>query len=310
MQTPETGGYNRGRSRGNLGNGKEVSQAVEEHSEPGGKGEISGPSANRTSALSPTEALIEDLFSSDYATRVDAVRALQRLGREGADAMVAALLRMTDPAGFPALTFAIEELGPIAAEPVIRALGTLEIRRERDMYLVECLLDALRRLWSRRVASAIAALVDRFDEVVALHRNSVLAGVARSVQLKALAILGEFGDRSRLDALMQRLQEEPVTLRPEVLAAVQKIGDRRALRPLLQTARTVGSSCFQQDVKEAIRVILKREGLDADSPALGDLSPEEKECLWKMFPRARLNGNGNGHAAQPVERAVAPTSGA
>jgi HEAT repeat protein len=275
--------------------GKEVWIEVEELSEPGGRAKTETKPVQATSeAHASIETWVKNLLSSDYLVRLEAVGQLKRHGREAAEAVLQLALRSADIAVFPALSHALEEFGRPAADAILQGLGAIEVRREREVYLVECLIDALRTSWSPRAAAAVDSQVVKFNAVIARNGNASMGALCRHAKIKAIATLGEFGDRRRLPELVALLEQGLGTMHPEVISALANAGDRQAVAALVKSLETVDSLALQQEIKEAVRRIARREKATADDAAFAGLAEAQKSLLLKILPRARVANGRSG----------------
>jgi hypothetical protein len=239
---------------------------------------------------------LRNLLSSDYPDRLEAEGQLKQVGREAADAIIPMMIKAPDLSAFPAFTHALEEIGKAAGEPACAALETLEVRRERDVYLAECLIEVLRQIRDRRTAPVIARMIDKFNAVIERNGNSVLVSICQHARLKAHLVLGEFGDRSRVQDLMNQIERDRRLLHPSIIEVLAELGDKRALVPLLKIYASVDSLAIQEDAGEAIRDIIKREHVAPGDPVFDRLKKTERILLNRVFPGPRA-ANGNGHSA-------------
>jgi HEAT repeat protein len=260
---------------------------VEELSDPGGR-------AKHTYLAQPDtfKLHLKAILSSDYVARLEATGQLKQHGKAAAEAILQMMVRASDLSAFPALTHALEEIGRPCEEAILSCLEGLDIRRERDVYLTECLVGVLRHLRDRRSSPVIARIVDRYNAIIQRNGNSVLVSVCQHAKLKAHVVLGELGDRSRVDDLLEQVQRDHRLINPGIIQVLAEIGGRRALGPLLRVVETVDSAAIQDDAVEAIRRIVRREKLPATDPVFGGLSKGCAALLAKVF---KPNG-GNGQA--------------
>lgn len=209
------------------------------------------------------------------------------------------LRRTSDVSHFPVLIEMLESLGDAARRPAIRALEASELKRARDVYLVECLLDALPEGRDPESAAAVASVIRRCREAMERNGNGALSAICQHARIRAHSILGDMGDRSCLDDLVDLCAAEGPHMRPEVIAALHEIGDRRSLVPLLHSYEAQESGAIREDIRDAFLQIARREGIGFDSPSFADLTASEKAILQKFHPRPR-NGNGsNGDGHRP-----------
>jgi HEAT repeat protein len=271
---------------------------VEELSEPGGR-------AKHTSqkTFNPNHDTLKlhlkNIVSSDYLARIEAASQLRQFGRDGAEAIVQMLLKANDLSAFPALTHALEEIGRPAVESIVAALEHLEIRRERDVYLAECLVGVLRHIAERRSSPVIVRVVDKFNTVIERNGNSVLVAVCQHAKLKAHTVLGELGDRSRVTDLMAQVEKDHRLINPEIIEVLSKVGDKRALVPLFRLLASNESPAIQDDALEAIREIVKREKIAANDGVFARLGKAERGLMFRVFSSVKPVNGHNGFNGSP-----------
>jgi len=278
-----------------------VTEKVEDR-EPGGSRDKEDGNPNHprsgTSVASlnreKIRALVNDVLSSDYLTRLKAVSMLGAQGEEAAEELVQAVQRASDVSTFPVVTEVLKAMGRTARGPVLKAIHAAELKRPRDVYLVECLLDVLPEGRDPAAATAIAAVLDKCRAAILRNGNSVLVSLCQHARIKAHAALGEMGDRRCLDDLVDLVQQNGPHLRPETIETLHELGDRRAVGPLLRSYEAQESGALREDIRDALLQVLKREGLSPESAVFSKLAPPERATMLKMFPRKSNGTNGNG----------------
>lgn len=281
---------------------------MEELSEPGGRAKhTSQKTANPNHDT--LKLHLKNILSSDYLARIESASQLKQYGRDGADAIVQMLLKATDLSAFPALTHALEEIGRAAVESINAALDHLDIRRERDVYLAECLIGVLRHIGERRSSPVVVRTVDKFNSVIERNGNGVLVSVCQHAKLKAHTVLGEFGDRSRISDLMAQVEKDHRLISPVIIEVLAKVGDKRALVPLFRLLASNESPSIQDDALESIREIVKREKVVANDPIFAKLGKAERGLLFRVFSSVKPVNGQNGFQG-PVQGGTAGHSGA
>lgn len=228
-------------------------------------------------------------MASDYLKRVQAAAELQKLGKEAAQVVVEHLQR-SDVSAYVQLTAVLESVGRAAVDVIVAALRSIDVKRAKDVYLAECLMDALERIDDKRASAAVAELIDRFNERIERNPNSLLAALCQHAKIKAHSILGEFGDRSRIDDLVKVIESDPKHIRPELIETLMQIGDKRALVPLALFFENQPSTAIQEDARDAFREIVRREKVAPDDPVFQALNGQAQGLLQKLYPRAKLLG--------------------
>lgn len=280
-----------------------MTEPVEDREPGGSRAQSHPPSPPRsgTSVASPNRekirALVRDVLSSDYLSRLQAASLLGLEGEEAAEELIQAAQKASDVSTFPVVTEVLESMGRAARRPALKAIRAAELKRPRDVYLVECLLDVLPEGRDAEAAEAIASVLDKCLAAIERNGNSVLVSLCQHARLKVHSVLGEMGERRCLDDLIRLVSETGPHLRPETIEALHEIGDRRAISPLLRSFEAQESGALREDIRDALLQVLKREGLTPDSDYVQQLPAAEKATLARLLPRAR-NGhsNGNGHS--------------
>ena len=102
-------------------------------------------------------------------------------------------------------------------------------------------------------------------------------------------MLANLDSRAGLDDLLAMLNSGRHRVPDGVVRALEQIGDRRALAPLVRLFAIEETVTFSgaQLVKATIREIMRKEKVTSKDRVFRDLNPEERVLLEKLLPRAR-----------------------
>ncbi len=160
-------------------------------------------------------ALAEALRDQDEYVRKSAVMALRRIGGPRAmEAMRAALADRSEQVCLQA----VKGLGELRDAGAVEALIKVLARRERS--LVSAATEALSRIGPDAVVPLMEAFKDRY--------------LRRRIGTQVWRILAEMGPRT-VDPLIQVLGDENYYVRLTAMTILGRIGDRRAVGPILNT---------------------------------------------------------------------------
>ena len=198
-------------------------------------------------ALEPLHAA---LLSQDWVVRMHAARAVGRLGNPTSVETLGLLLQDTVPAVRDEAIEALVSIGESAVAPLVEALA------HQDWRIRLRATEALCVMKSQTAVKPLTGLLQRDPDI--------------AVRQEAARALGNIGDRTTVDALLEAI-EEP-RLRVRAIEALGKIGDRRVLPLLFRLISELKTSeyedrtpaCedhrYEQDlasVEEAIRALAR-----------------------------------------------------
>jgi HEAT repeat protein len=108
-------------------------------------------------------------------------------------------------------------------------------------------------------------------------------------KVKIHRALVEFGEKGGLADLLEMLGDGRKRVRDGVVETVTRIGDRRALVPLVRLYDIDEHVTFSgaQFIKEAIREIARREHVTPDDKLFKELTVAERAALDRVFPKGR-----------------------
>jgi HEAT repeat protein len=173
-------------------------------------------------------------------------------------------------------------------------LGHLpHIRWPEHVYLVENLVDILAQLRDRRAATPLLEQLAKLNAAIRRHQlnaairrhhNPQLVHCCEAAKVKIHRALIEFGEKRGLEDLTEMLGDGRKRVRDGVVDAIGRIGDRRALVPLV---RLVHIDEHARSIKQAIREIVRRERVTPEDRLFKDLNPSERAALVRVFPKPR-----------------------
>jgi hypothetical protein len=267
----------------------------QEQERPGPLRERSGSTVLAHASREEIQKHIKDLLSDDYTVRAASVSVLEKYGEDAAEALVDILIRKADhPHALSNYSDALAEIGKPSLNVLLQALGHLgEVRRPEDVYLVESFIDLLGLIHDRRAVGPLLELLPKLDRAIRRNHNRQLVHCAEAAKVRIHRVLIELGEKKGLDDLLATLGDGRRRVREGVVDALARVGDRRALVPLVRLYDIEEHVSFSgaQFIKEAIREIARRERVSVDDRLFKDLTTPEQAARDKVFPRAR-NGNG------------------
>ncbi|MBI4565503.1 MAG: hypothetical protein HY716_12485 [Planctomycetes bacterium] len=238
---------------------------------------------------------IKDLTSEDYAVRSESASGLEKFGQRGAEVLAETLLTKPMPHQFlRSFEEALEEIGKPCLPAVLRGLSQIrEIRKREDVYLIELFVEVLSNVGDRRVATIVAAQLGKLNRRIKHNHDRLLTDVCVAAKVRLHGVLAGLDSAAGLDDLLGMLGDGRRRVPDGLVAAVEKVGDRRALVPLIRLYRIEEVVTFSgaQLIKTTIREIMRRERITAKDRVFKDLNPEERAVLEKLLWRNR-----NGHA--------------
>ena len=234
---------------------------------------------------------IKDLLSDDYAVRAASISELGKYGQAAAEALVDALLKKQDhPHALTNFSDALAEIGKPSLNVILHAFShILEVKDPRDVYLLESFVDLLSVLHDRRAVAPLLEQLAKLNRVSAANGDRQLQNCCESGRIRIHRLLADLGEKGGLEDLLSMLGDGRKRVRDGVVETLHRVGDRRALVPLLRLydIEEHVSCSGAQFIKEAIREIARRERVTPEDRLFKDLTAEEKASLEHVFPKAR-----------------------
>lgn len=255
-------------------------------SEPGGKGE-----SHVAEKKEKIQKHIKDLMSDDFSVRTASVRMLGKFGEEAAEALVDNLLKKPDhPHALANFSDALAEIGKPSLNVLLHALNhVVEIRRAEDVYLLESFVELLGTMPDRRAAAPLLEQLAKLDRRMKKNHDKQVVFCCEAAKVKIHRILANLGEKGGLDDLLGMLGDGRRRVRDGVVDALTRIGDRRALVPLVRLYDIEEHVSYSgaQFIKEAFREIARREHVGADDKEFLAVEPSERALIEKLLPKAK-----------------------
>lgn len=262
--------------------------------EPGSMRERQGSAVLAPAAKEEIRKHVKELLSDDFSVRAASMTTLGKYGSDAAEAIVDALVRK--PAETNALinfSDALAEIGKPSLNVILHALNHIaEVKRCEDAYLIENFVDILSVLRDRRAGSTLLEQLAKLNTAIKRNHNAQLVHCCELAKVKIHRALVELGEKGGLSDLLEMLGDGRKRVRDGVVEVITRIGDRRALVPLVRLYDIDEHVTFSgaQFIKEAIREIARREHVTPDDKLFKDLVPAERAALDRVFPKFKNSG--------------------
>lgn len=234
---------------------------------------------------------VNELLSDDYAVRAASMTSLEKYGSAAAQVIVDTLVKKPEePHALSSFTDALAEIGKPSLNVVLHALNHIvDVKRPADAYLIENFVDLLSSLRDRRAVPTLLEQLAKLNAAIRHNRHGQLVHCCELAKVKIHKALIEFGERGGLDDLIDMLGDGRKRVRAGVVEAVTRIGDRRALVPLVRLYDIDEHVTFSgaQFIKEAIREIAVREGVTPEDRLFKDMNAAERMALDRVFPKSK-----------------------
>ena len=233
---------------------------------------------------------VKELLSDDFAVRAASMTSLGKYGAVAAEAIIDELVRKPETSALTSFSDALAEIGKPSINVVLHALGHLpHIRWPEHVYMVESFVELLAQLRDRRAVTPLLEQLAKLNAAIKRHHNPQLVHCCEAAKVKIHRALIEFGEKSGLEDLTEMLGDGRKRVRDGVVDAISRIGDRRAIMPLVRLydidERVTYSGA--QLIREAIRAIVRRERVTPEDRLFKDLNPAERAVLERVFPKSR-----------------------
>ncbi len=260
-----------------------------EPEKPGPVRERTGTAALAADKKDEIHKRIKDLLSEDYTVRAQSITELGKYGQDAAEALVDTLLKKADhPHALANFSDALAEIGKPSLHVLHHALNhVVEAKRCEDVYLLESLVDLLGLLRDRRSVAPLLEQLAKLDRAIKRNHDKQLVHCSEAAKVRIHRILVELGEKGGLADLLEMLGDGRRRMRDGIVDAITRIGDRRALVPLVRLYDIEEHVSFSgaQFIKEAIREIARREHVASEDKLFKDLSALERAALERVFPR-------------------------
>jgi HEAT repeat protein len=234
---------------------------------------------------------VQDLYSEDFAVRAESSIQLEKFGKAAAEAIVKALTKKSHQLNvLTPFTEVLEEIGKPAVPVLIHALDSIEdVRTPEEVYVLESFVDTIGRIGDKRAADTLARQLDTLNRAIKRNGNKPLVEACTHAKVRIQLILGELGSRAGLEELLAMLGDGRRRVREGVVESLGRIGDVRALVPLvrLYAIEDDVSLAMAEDIRDALREIMRRERIAPDDKVFKDLMPPERETFERLLPKVR-----------------------
>lgn len=237
--------------------------------------------------------LVNDLLGDDLETRLSALTDLAGNGKKGAEVLSRRLARTTDPYAQDTLLAAIEEIQRPAFEPLLSVFARLsDPRSSQSFELIEDMARSLVYLGDRKAIPAVLEYLRRLKSLAERSHEARVVERCHTTRLRLVLLLAEVGVSDGLPELLSLLKDGARRVPEAVVDALARIGDRRALLPLLRlhALEKRVSDWGARQIQTAFRTIARRETVGPHDPVFAGLAAAEKETLDRWLPKARKNG--------------------
>ena len=259
--------------------------------EPGSLRERQGSAVLAPAAKEQIKRHVKELLSDDFSVRAASMTSLEKYGADAAEAIVDALVRKpAEPHALTNFSDALAEIGKPSLNVILHALNhVLEVKRSEDVYLIENFVDILTLLHDRRATAPLLDQLAKLNAAIKRNHNAQLVHCCEAAKVKIHRALIEFGEKGGLQDLIEMLGDGRRRVRDGVVEALTRIGDRRALVPLVRLYDIDEHVTFSgaQFIKEAIREIARREHVTPEDRLFKDLTSAERAALDRVFPKAK-----------------------
>jgi HEAT repeat protein len=259
--------------------------------EPGSSREKHGPAVLAPAAKEEIKKHVKDLLSDDFTVRAASMTSLEKYGASAAEAIVDALVKKpAEPHALTSFSDALAEIGKPSINVILHALNHIrEVKRAEDVYLIENFVDILALLRDRRAGASLLEQLTKLNAAIKRNHNAQLVHCCEAAKVKIHRALVEFGEKGGLEDLVEMLGDGRKRVRDGIIEAVTRIGDKRALVPLVRLYDIDEHVTFSgaQFIKEAIREIARREHVTPEDRLFKDLTAPERAALDRVFPKAK-----------------------
>jgi len=247
-------------------------------------GQKSEPPGRNSMATLEIQKHIKDLTSSDYAVRDHSVTQLEKFGKPAAEALVNRLLtRGVSHDLLRSFEDAFEEIGRPCVDALMGGLDRVpEIRKAEDVYLIELFAETLGHLG--RGDAKIAEQLEKLNKRVRQNHARLLTDTCIAAKVRIHVALAGIDSRRGLDDLLTMLGDGRRRLPDGLVAALERVGDKRALLPLtrLYTIEEAVTFSGALAIKGTLRDILRREKLGTKDRVFKEFNPEERAQFDKL----------------------------
>ena len=223
--------------------------------------------------------LLRDLASQDYETWNEALQQLSRRSIDSINPMIEAMRhRAEDPEFCTRIGMALKALGPRRGRPVAEALEWVE-----EPLPLQTLVEVIGSL----NVNALTYRLKDFLEDNTPESDGAKPDHLKRARAKAHLELARIGSRVAIRELRDDLRRKGYRVEPELLAALELIGQKDELLDLI---RMYGreDAYIRQRIASAVRTIMKREKIRRNNALVRGLSPAHRKNLDTILGRKNL----------------------
>ncbi len=229
------------------------------------------------------EDLLTDLANSDYSTWNEALYRLSRKGIAAVNPLIEEMSRRSDdPEYCTRVGMVLRALGPRRGRPIGEALGWVDEPLP--------LLTLVEAIGSLKVNALTYRLKDLLERDVLLPGPAPRSQLIHRVRAKAHLELARIGSRVAIQELREDLRRKDHRVEPEILVALEMIGQKDELLDLI---RIYGreDTFIRQRIATAVQKILRREKIRPSHAIIRGLSPTHRKSLDTILGRKQIRAN-------------------
>jgi HEAT repeat protein len=229
------------------------------------------------------EDLLADLANSDYSTWNEALYRLSRKGIVAVNPLIEEMSRRSDnPEYCTRVGMVLRALGPRRGRPIGEALGWVEEPLP--------LLTLVEVIGSLKVNALTYRLKDLLERDILKHGQAPRPGLFHRVRAKAHLELARIGSRVAIQELRDDLRRKDHRVEPEILVALEMIGQKDELLDLI---RIYGreDTFIRQRIATAVQKIMRREKIRPSHAIIQGLSATHRKSLETILGRKQIRAN-------------------
>ncbi|MFH1226923.1 MAG: hypothetical protein V1701_03340 [Planctomycetota bacterium] len=249
------------------------------------------------------QAILDSIFAQDYEVRQKTIDRLTKLGAPLSKILVDTMVKnTTNNTLLFQLTYALEAIGKVAIKPLMEELNKIqELKTTLDVAQLENITETLIRLNDKSAAPILAKHIKTANDEISKITQSANGDInnpnitkkisfQQSTRLKLHDLLGEMKASDGLDDLLVLLGDGRKRVHEDIVEALCKMGDKRALVPLIRlySVESSVSELGARYIRLTFREIARMEKIAKNDPIFRELNPDEKKILNNLFPGSRL----------------------
>jgi HEAT repeat protein len=242
--------------------------------------------------------LLQELGASDYPTWNEAVRRLGSCGATVVEPVIEEMCaRAHDPEYCARAGMVLKSLGPRRGRPIADALDRVD-----EPLPLQVIVEVIGALGEKSLIYRLQDLIERLEADSRQPMDGDRFDPVQRVRAKAHLELAKIGSRVAIGDLRGAIENPEHRLELEMLAAVELIGKREELGPLLR-AYGREDTYVRERIGRVVRAIMRRERIRRNNRMFRALSASQRAALTKILPsappRASMRGAKEGPAIRP-----------